>query len=266
MLMMTRTLCALTLVFSLAACGDDGGSATADAANNSADASAPDATTTTRTDVTFTVAGTDTLTGYLTTSAASPAQAPGVLLLHQFMQTDEQWGELPDILARRGYRVLAFNLRGHGDSAAYPGGPLSGILSDPVTAPADVDAALAYLSTTGDADSARIAVIGTSIGANLTVAAAVRGLAKTYVSLSARKSAVEIFAGQTATGMSSVLYFASELDSGGTQAADAQTMHDATTTPRGVQVYSAIADHGISILRNQANSTTMITDWLDAQL
>ena len=153
------------------------------------------------------------------------------------MQTDEQWGPWPEALADKGYRVLAFNLRGHGDSDPYTGS-LAGILSDPEAAPADMRAALAYLGGTGQADPTRIAIVGTSIGANLTVEAAIAGLAKSYVSLSARQSAAETFAGVPATGMSSVFYFAGENDSGGTQAADAQTMHDLTTAPRSIKVYA----------------------------
>jgi dienelactone hydrolase len=205
------------------------------------------------------------LTGYLTAGSASPAGSPGVVLLHQYTQNDEQWGELPEQLAARGYRTLAFNLRGHGDSDPYGGGALSGILTDPAGAPRDVDAAIAYLETDGQADPARIAVVGTSIGANLAVASAIDGKAKTYVAFSARQPPTEALAGKTAAGMSSVFYLAGENDAGG-QAADSQTMHDATSDPRSIHVYPGTADHGIALLKNQADADDKLFDWLAQQL
>jgi dienelactone hydrolase len=217
----------------------------------------------TRSDVSF--SSDVNLTGYMTTSAASPAGSPGILLVHQYMQTDQQWGQWPESLAASGYRVLAFNLRGHGDSDPYDGS-LIGILSDPAAAPADMRAALAYLADEGDADPANIAIVGTSIGANLVVEAAIAGLAKTYVSLSSRQSAVEILAGEAATGMNSVFYLAGGNDGGGTQAANAQTMFDLTSEPRQIKVYAGVSDHGIAILDNNADSYQLIETWLGETL
>lgn len=132
-----------------------------------------------RDDITLSTTDGKTLTGYLSTSETSSPGAPGVVLVHQFQRDDEQWGDLPDLLAGDGYITLAFNLRGHGDSDPNDG-PLGDLLSDPVAAPADLTAALDYVAGDGGADPARIAVIGTSIGASLTVAAAIGDLATTY--------------------------------------------------------------------------------------
>ncbi len=216
-----------------------------------------------RTDVALSTADGKNLTGFLTTSAQSPAGSPGVILLHQFTSNDEQWGDLPSRLAAAGYRVLTFNLRGHGDSDSYDG-ELAGLLTDPVAAPADVDAALAYLVGAGEADATRIAFVGTSIGANLAVSAAIRQLGKTYVSFSSRQDRAETFAGMAAAGrMSSVFYLAAEND--GVAAAQAQSLHDATTEPRQLEIYTT-ADHGIAILRNQTNATSLLEAWLAANL
>lgn len=200
------------------------------------------------------------LTGYLTSNASSPPGSPGVLLIHQFQRDDTQWGDWPETLADKGYRVLAFNLRGHGDSDAY-GGSLSEILSDASAAPADVAAALAFLASDGQADPSRIAIVGTSIGANLSVGAAVIGSAKAYVSISSRQSAVESLAGQEARGMDSVFYLASAQDSGGVQATDAQSMFELTSGAKDIQIYSG-SDHGIAILNNQPEAASRIEDWL----
>lgn len=247
----------------LSACGSSSPGVDASTTANDANLVDGPATSAVRSDVSF--ASDVNLTGYMTTSAQSPTGSPGILLLHQFMQTDEQWGQWPEALADQGYRVLAFNLRGHGDSDPY-GGSLTGILSDPDAAPADMRAALTYLGGAGQADPERIAIVGTSIGANLTVEAAIAGLAKSYVSLSSRQSAVETLAGEPATGMSSVFYLASENDSGGTQAANAQTMYDLTTAPRSIKVYAGVSDHGIAILDNNPDSYGLIEDFLSESL
>jgi dienelactone hydrolase len=212
-----------------------------------------------RVDILFSTSDAKSLTGYLTTGSASPSGAPGVILIHQYQQNDEQWGDLPEAMANAGYRVLAFNLRGHGDSDGYDGS-LPGILDDPVAA-LDVDAALDYLKNDGQADAERIAIVGTSIGANLAVAAAIRDIAKSYVSFSSRKSKAEKYAGSPARVLSSVYYVASEND-GGNQAADAQTLHELTTKPRAITIYPGTADHGIAILKKQSDAQGLLMEWL----
>jgi dienelactone hydrolase len=219
----------------------------------------------TSSDVTFTTSDNLTLHGFITTAPASPVGAPGVILVHQYLSDDQQWGTLPAELALAGYRTLAFDLRGHGDSDPY-GSPLQQILTDPNGAPRDVDAALAYLAGSGQADPTRMAVVGTSIGANLAVASAIDDKAKTYVAFSARIPPTQALAGgQQVSGMTSVFYLASDLDSGN-QAVDSQTMHDATTTPRNIKIYTGTADHGIAILRNQSDAPGLLLGWLSANL
>ena len=218
----------------------------------------------TRTDVVLTTSDGLNLTGYVTAGGVAGVGAPGVVLVHQFQRDDVQWGDLPEALAAAGYRTLAFNLRGHGDSDPY-GGPLSDLLTDPNGAPRDVDAAVAYLSTDGGADAARIAVVGTSIGANLAVASAVGDKAKTYVALSARQPPTMSLANAPVMGMRSVFYLAAENDPGG-QAADSQTMFDATADPREIHIYPGTADHGIAILDNQTDSRDRVLTWLAANL
>jgi dienelactone hydrolase len=247
-------------------CGAPAGTDATPGTDAGSDAATADGGTPMRTDVTFTTSDGLTLTGYLTALPSTPMGAPGVLLVHQYMLDDLQWGDLPEALADQGWRVLAFDLRGHGDSDPYGGGPLTNLFTDPDGAPRDVDAALAWLGGPGGADPARIGIVGTSIGANLTVAAAIRGLAHTYAAFSSRIPPTEALAGGLpATGMTSVFYLAGELDTGG-QAADAQTMFDATTPPSDIQIYPGTADHGIAILNNQPDARGLLVAWLQATL
>jgi hypothetical protein len=220
---------------------------------------------TSRTDVSFVTTDGLTLTGFVT--AVSDAQrqpgqtatSPGVVLVHQFMRDDEQWGVLPETLAEAGYTVLAFNLRGHGDSDAYDN-PLADLLTDSSGAPRDVEAALSFLGTLDGLDPTRLGLVGTSIGANLTAAASVRGIAATYVTLTARLSAVEILAEGPAVDLASVFYIVAENES--PQNADAQTMFDMTAKPRDLLLVQGTSDHGIALLDNHDEVTVRIIAWL----
>jgi len=237
-------------------------------AGHAEDAGHPDAQTNmppSRTEVTFTSSDGLKISAYLTAGSSSPAGAPGVLLLHQYNQDSSQWGNLPERLAEQGYRSLAIDLRGHGTSDPYGGNRLSDILNDPNGAPLDVNAALAYLKGDGQADPTRIAIIGTSIGANLAVASAVKKQAKTYIAFSPRKPPTENVAGTSAEGMSSVFYLAGELDSGG-QAQDCQTMFESTSDPKSIVVYLGSSDHGLDLLQNQVDAESRIFDWLTENL
>ena len=188
--------------------------------------------------------------------------APGILLLHQFQQSLAQWDAFPETLAERGYVVVALSYRGHGASDPYPR-PLTDLLTDPAGAPLDVDAGLAALVDHG-ADAERIGVVGTSIGANLTVAAAILNRGKTYVSLSSRIPPAEALAGQSATALQSVFYLAAENDSGG-QAADARTLFGRTSPPADLLV-ARVAAHGIALLRDVPEVEPRILTWLDDTL
>jgi dienelactone hydrolase len=226
------------------------------------DAGAPgtDAGPPARAPVTLTTDDGKSLDGFVVTGQTAPAGSPGVVLLHQYQSDHQQWGELPERLVLEGWRVLAFSYRGHGASDAYDGA-LVDILTDPDGAPVDVAAALAWLADEGQADVDRLALVGTSIGANLAVAGAIDGAAKTYVAISARQPPAEALAGASATGMRSVFYLAGENDPGG-QAADSTNMFDATAEPRELKIYEGTAAHGSALLDPQYDVAERVIAWL----
>ena len=215
--------------------------------------------------VTFETSDGLSLSGVLTTDPASPPGSPGVVLVHQFGESKAQWAALPHMLAHSGLRTLAFDLRGHGASDAYGGASLDDLLTDPDGAPRDVDAALAYMAGPGGADPDRLGVVGTSIGANLALVAAIKHQARAFVSISARRTPTESLAGVAATGMRSVFYLASELDPGG-QAADANALFLDTLEPRAIAIFPGTADHGIAILEDQPGAEDAVRSWLLEQL
>lgn len=72
---------------------------------------------------TLTLAGAGGLS--LAADAFGDPSAPPVLLLHGGGQTRHAWSDTARRLAQRGWRALALDLRGHGDSAWSPGGDYS---------------------------------------------------------------------------------------------------------------------------------------------
>jgi pimeloyl-ACP methyl ester carboxylesterase len=186
----------------------------------------------------------------------------GILLLHQFQRDKSQWGNWPNQLAR-GAIVLALDLRGHGDSDSYDGN-LVDLLTDPLAAPRDMRAGLEALVDAG-ADPNRLAVVGTSVGANLAVVAALEELTQTVVAISARIDPIEDLAGQNASGMDNAFYLAGENDPGG-QATDAQILYDATAEPRQLTIVAESPAHGIDLFNAESALKTEVETWLNDNL
>src|SRR5690606_26558088 len=63
-----------------------------------------------------------------------------VVLLHGGAQTRHSWGAIPTALSRAGYRSVAIDLRGHGDSDWAPDGDYS-----PDALVGDVEGVVAYV-------------------------------------------------------------------------------------------------------------------------
>jgi len=100
------------------------------------------------------------------------AQVPAVILLHQLAGERHAWNALVQKLTENNYAVLAIDLRGHGGSTAF--GESTRTYKDFADADygamiRDVRAAAAYLRGRKDVNGDRLAVIGASIGANLSL-------------------------------------------------------------------------------------------------
>ena len=104
----------------------------------------------------------------------SSNSAAAVVLLHSYGQTKDEWGTVPILFQRNGIAVLAFDLRGHGESIRRL--TANGVetvdyrkfaTQDFKKMLADVNQAYDWLATQPGIDKHRIAIIGSSIGANL---------------------------------------------------------------------------------------------------
>lgn len=193
--------------------------------------------------------------------------SPGVLLIHQFYGSQAQWDPYLPALLERGLIVVTLDLRGHGASDPA-NGDLPIILNDPGQAPLDVQAGLAQLTGPSGADAARIAVIGTSIGANLACVASANAYGvKLAVAASARDTAVASLAAKAVEDLTftGLFILATENDSAGVQAATAQAFHDASTSPSDLLILEG-SDHGKDIFANHPAAVDAVYEWLDTYL
>ena len=107
--------------------------------------------------------------------APARKQYPLVILVHMLSGSRWDWKDLPRHLVNSGYAVLAFDLRGHGDSV-YQGKELKAWRefdhSDWQKMPDDITVLSDYIAKQPEfnmVDTHKIALIGASIGANIAV-------------------------------------------------------------------------------------------------
>jgi len=99
---------------------------------------------------------------YLPKLASASKPAPGVIVCHGLGSKKENHLGFAEYMAEQGFAALAFDWRGHGESA--------GNLDDHTLD--DVSAAVAYLSRRPEVDKNRLAIRGASMGAFLAILAA----------------------------------------------------------------------------------------------
>jgi len=90
----------------------------------------------------------------------------GVLLLHMMPADRKSWQSFALKLQKRGYDVLAIDLRGHGESAGGPNGYKNFSDEEHQKSILDAEAGVAFLKKQGIGDG-NIILMGASIGANL---------------------------------------------------------------------------------------------------
>ncbi len=106
------------------------------------------------------------LAGTFYVTASRPA--PAVVLVHMLTRNRTDWEPVAVRLAAEGIAVLAFDLRGHGESSPAPAEDRA----TPASMVQDVTAAVAFLRGRADVLHDRIGIAGASLGANLALVAA----------------------------------------------------------------------------------------------
>ena len=127
----------------------------------------------TRRDVSITTADGVSLAATLYPAGAG---APGLVLVHALGSTRQAWDHFAQKAQQAGYSVIAFDMRGHGQSITQNGSEIAYRkfkTKDWLGALNDIDAARTFLINSG-ADAKNTVIVGASIGANLALNYAVK--------------------------------------------------------------------------------------------
>lgn len=166
----------------------------------------------------------------------------GVVLAHMFPTDRTSWADLGSLLADRGYRSLAFDFRGYGDSGGQRDIPE--IWRD----------VLAAVDALRDRGARRIVLIGASMGGTASLIAASRAEVQGVITL----SAAETFMGLSTPPevLQAVdepkLFIAAQGD--GSAAATAQTFYDTASGAKRLEIVTGV-DHGTDLLEGQQGET-----------
>jgi dienelactone hydrolase len=196
---------------------------------------------------------------------------PLVVLIHQFRQNKEQWADsFVDSLVNAGYKVLAYDIRGHGqsDKVNYD---LTDLLTDPNKAPLDVAAVFKWAKEQNGIDSTRIGVMGTSIGGNLACYARYNLGAKTAISVSNNEEGFEKFLGIDPRAMgrvmrriSSILFICGNKD-GNHEQEEKYLIDNYVMEPMELKVYDS-DKHGINLIRENPEIYSIALNWFKKYL
>ena len=196
---------------------------------------------------------------------------PLVVLIHQFRQNKEQWSEdFIDSLITAGYKVLAYDIRGHGNSAKV-NYDLTDLLADPEKAPKDVDGVFKWAKEQKGIDSSSIAVMGTSIGGNLACYAKYNLGAKTVIAISNGADGFEKLnnidprmMGKVLVRVTNILIITGSKD--GEHEKDAKYLMDNYIgNPKELMIIDS-DKHGIYLIREHPEIDAYILNWLKKYL
>lgn len=217
----------------------------------------------------FTAADGYAIRGTWFTSSRQTGARPTVILIHTFGQNHTQWLPFVPDLTNEGYHVLAFDIRGHGQSTFKNGQFLTVAnfsLDDFNDMPLDVGGAIAWLKARPEVDAQRIGAIGVDIGANIAfVSSGIYPEIKTAVSISpiARQDQ-EVLLGDGIPDFRphSILFMAAFGD--GYTYTSSETLAGRTAEPKRVSGYQGAAN-GLNLLNNREARSEAI-QWLKDHL
>lgn len=199
----------------------------------------------------------------------SDKKVPVVVFIHQGTSSKEEWYVLKlwDNLIRNGYAILAFDLRIHGESDKDEGG-FANLFRNPNRAPLDLQAAIEFLKKDKRVDPNKIAVIGSSVGANLALIAATDKSysVKTGISISPNAEAVQNLYGKNEDIIpNNVFLISSDKDRNGIRKKWAQDLYDRSTGEKKIEITEG-AEHGSHIISKNLYLNEMILNWLEKML
>ncbi len=189
---------------------------------------------------------------------------PAVILIHQGGSDKSEWDGFFDQLVKQNYIVLAYDIRGHGESDKVDN--IYALFNDPNQAPHDLFAAIEYLKEYDNVDSDRLAIVGASIGANLAIVGISKMNIKTAVAISAKTSAVENLNGEKKLHLKSIFYIAADGDQNGKRVEWAKELFERTKPPRKIETVVNSSAHGVKIFKDKPQVKNEIIKWLKVTL
>jgi len=206
---------------------------------------------------------------YFFSKEKSNVKEPLVILIHQFKSDRRQWKQdFIDSLLRYGYKVITYDIRSHGESDKAKV-ELMNLLTDKEQTPKDIEAVFIWTKTEEGIDTARIAVVGTSIGASLALYSKYYLGAKTMVGISGGKSTFRSLTGIDERSMNasmvarktlSVLFICGKND--GEYAKDEESiLYNFIESPKEIKLYDS-DKHGQDLIEQFPEINIKIIEWL----
>lgn len=197
---------------------------------------------------------------------------PLIILIHQFTLNKDQWDEnFIDSLAENGYKILAYDIRGHGESDKV-NYKLTDLLSDQDKAPKDIDGIFNWMVKQKGIDSTRIGIMGTSIGGNLGIYAKYNyGGVKAVVDVSGSADGYEKLSGIDPRMMSRPLprlfniFFICGNKDGNSEKDAKYLMDNYIMNPMELKVYDS-DKHGIFLIREYPEIYSLALNWFKKYL
>lgn len=196
---------------------------------------------------------------------------PFIILIHQFTLSEEQWDEsFIDSLTGAGFKVLAYDIRGHGESDKV-NYKLTDLLTDQEKAPKDIDGVFNWMVKQKGIDSTKIGIIGTSIGGNLGIYAKYNYNVKVVIDVSGSADGYEKLSGIDPRMMARPLprlwnvFFICGNKDGNSEKDAKYLMDNYIMEPMELKVYDS-DKHGIFLIRENPEIYTLALNWFKKYL
>lgn len=176
----------------------------------------------------------------------------GVVLAHMFPSDRRSWSSFATLLADRGFRTLAFDFRGYGDSEGSK--DLPEIWRD----------VLAAVRAVRDRGATIVVVIGASMGGTAALLAAGRERLDGVVTLSAPSTFMGLSAPPDVLGGTPAPKLFVAADGDGTAAQTAQAFYESSAPPKRVEIVTG-TEHGTDLLEGRQSELVrrLIIDFLE---
>ena len=183
-------------------------------------------------------------------------RAISLLLLHDLGADRSSWERFVPLFRTRGWGVLSFDLRGHGESVRQDmRADLLKVHDDDLLSPhgypQDVRAALAFLARQSKADPGKLAIVGAGLGADLAYAGSARGWGNaSTVCLSLDEPRARALAGTGAFAPRSIYLLYGSLDP--VSATSAVAFSSTAASPAETKAYDGTNATGMDLFSQQA--------------